>query len=466
MKRYIIAALAIFAFGFTATAQMRTAYFMEGSTFRTDMNAALAPTRGYVNFPFIGNIGVNLNNNFLSVSNLFYPNPNGEGMVTFLHESVDKNKFLSKLPAKNNLSTDISLNLIGFGAHTKRFFWNTGINLKASTDITIPKQFFTLLTTLGQGSYDMSGLHAGLSSHLELYIGAAVPIGKHVTIGARLKGLAGLASADITIDKMTADITDEFVDARLHGTLQANTFATRRVSAGEEIEFDHLFDFNSLSFRNGGAAIDFGAEFRLFKDHLRISAGVNDLGFIKWHKNSTITGEASAGFRYEGYDFDKDEFVTDSDDFVMQATESAGGYTKRLNTSLNVGLEYAMLRNRISIGLLSHTRFGTASTQTELTLSANFKPVNWLTASVSHTFLNRNALGVMGFALNIHPKGLNLFLGADFVDFKRAKSESLPLPVNLKSANLYFGFGFSLGRAKYSQAYKDDVAAGRVKVKK
>ena len=42
----------------TSSAQMRTSYFMEGSYFRTDMNAALAPTRGYIKVPFAGGLGV------------------------------------------------------------------------------------------------------------------------------------------------------------------------------------------------------------------------------------------------------------------------------------------------------------------------------------------------------------------------------------------------------------------------
>ena len=47
-NKFIIAIAAILGAVFTTSAQMRTAYFMEGSYFRTDMNAALAPTRGYI----------------------------------------------------------------------------------------------------------------------------------------------------------------------------------------------------------------------------------------------------------------------------------------------------------------------------------------------------------------------------------------------------------------------------------
>ena len=52
MKR-IILTLVISLSLLTATAQMRTAYFMEGSYFRTDLNPALVPGRGYVAIPVL-----------------------------------------------------------------------------------------------------------------------------------------------------------------------------------------------------------------------------------------------------------------------------------------------------------------------------------------------------------------------------------------------------------------------------
>ena len=71
MKRFnkiIITLVALFA-TLTASAQMRTSYFMEGSYFRTDMNAALAPTRGYIKLPVAGALGVDFGNNYFSVDN-------------------------------------------------------------------------------------------------------------------------------------------------------------------------------------------------------------------------------------------------------------------------------------------------------------------------------------------------------------------------------------------------------------
>lgn len=55
-KPYILIAAALLATG--AAAQNPSAYFMEGSTFRSQFNPAFAPLRGYVNIPVLGGVQV------------------------------------------------------------------------------------------------------------------------------------------------------------------------------------------------------------------------------------------------------------------------------------------------------------------------------------------------------------------------------------------------------------------------
>lgn len=458
MKKYIALLIFVMALPTAALAQVRTSYFMEGSTFRTDMNPALAPTRGYVNFPLLGGLNVGLNNNFLSIENMLYPTNDGR-LVTFMHQSVDRNDFLKRLPNNNALGLSLSEQILGFGAHGKRFFWSFGLNLKANADISIPKQFFSLITNLGQGSYNMKNMHVGLSTYMEAYIGAAIPVKDIATVGFRVKGLWGLANANLKVNTLNANITDKEVTAQFAGDLEGSfPVANSNLPTGVPVSpndlidpnFDGLssLDFNKL--KNGGIAVDLGAEVRLIDDHLRLSAAVTDLGFIKWNKSATVAGNMETTFRYSGFDLTTGEAQLENEEFEFIGAGSGKGATSRLNCALNFGAEYAILNNRISFGVLSHTQFCQTFNYSELTASVNFKPVNWLTATISHTFLNHNQPGVFGFALNLHPKGLNLFIGADFIDLKFAKAgESLMIPVRQRSVNLNFGLGFSLGRAKY-----------------
>ena len=129
----------------TSSAQMRTSYFMEGSYFRTDMNAALAPTRGYIKVPFAGGLGVNFCNNYFSVNNLFYKRDGG--LYTFMSNKVSADEFLGRLENKGKLSMNLNTSIVGFGAHTKKLFWSVGVNLRSNTEITLSKDMFAALKT-------------------------------------------------------------------------------------------------------------------------------------------------------------------------------------------------------------------------------------------------------------------------------------------------------------------------------
>ena len=259
------------------------------------------------------------------------------------------------------------------------------------------------------------------------------------------------------------------------GTLSGDfVFAGRPIersqaAANTKYNPEDVFDFRSYhimgSPANIGVALDLGFEWRLLNDHLKLSAAIADLGFISWDQSSSIEGTMGTAFSYEGIDIESGDVIVTSDEFEFAGKAASSKYAKRMNCSLNFGAEYAILRNRISFGLLSHSKFCQTYSFSELTASVNFKPVNWLTASFSHTLLNKNQPGVFGFALNLHPTGLNIFLGADFIDTKMApwSSTGMLLPVRQRSMNLNFGLGFSLGRAKYSKAYKADMEARQAK---
>ena len=214
--------------------------------------------------------------------------------------------------------------------------------------------------------------------------------------------------------------------------------------------------------KNFGAAIDLGAEVRLFDDHLKISAAVTDLGFIKWSEGTTnISGNVNGDFYFNGFNLENMKGDTDASfEFALDEAPQSSGYISRLNFSVNAGIEYNILKNHIAFGLLSHTKFCNTMTYTELTASVNFRPTNWLSATFSHTFLNKNRPGVLGFALNIHPSVLNIYAGVDYIDTQWVNgpivgSAPIPLPRYMKSINAYVGVGFNFGRPKFLKEAKN-----------
>lgn len=453
--KYIIVFITFAGGVATASAQMRTAYFMEGSYFRTDMNAALAPTRGYIKLPAIGGLGVDFGNNYFSVNNLFYKKDGG--IYTFMHNGVSPDEFLGKLGNKGKLSVNLNTSILGFGAHTKKLFWSFGLNLRSNTEITLSKDMFAALKNLSNGYYDLGDTHISNREYIEAALGFAIPIKDFMTFGFRAKGLVGIADLSMKMDKMYLDINENNVRAELMGGIRGNCpMFAHNYAVGSPFSMEGIMQQDIMqalkNIKSWGLGLDFGFEFRFLDDHLKVSVGVNDLGFIKWYGNTTINAEGNAHFTYEGFNLTTNEAKMDGG-FSAVMAQPEGSYTTRLSCSLNGGVEYNILNNWIAFGVLSHTEFCQNFTRTELTASVNFRIMRWLSTSFSHTFLNGNQPGVLGWALNIHPTGFNLFLGADFIDTRFAVyNQKIPVPKMMTSANVYVGVGFNLGKAKYMKS--------------
>lgn len=454
-NKIIVILVAIVAGLATTSAQMRTAYFMEGSYFRTDMNAALAPTRGYIQLPVLGGLGVNLSNNYFSVNNFLFKKSGG--LYTFMYNGVSADDFLGKLSNKGKVSVNLNMPILGFGAHTKKFFWSFGLNLRSNSEVTLSKDMFAVLKNLSNGYYDLGDTHISNREYVEAAVGFAIPIKEFITFGFRVKGLVGIADISMNMDKMYLDVNQNAVRAELMGGIRANCpLLSSRYAIGSEFSMDGVMQQDMMKALNNikswGLGADIGFEFRFLDDHLKVSVGANDIGFIKWYGNSTANADGKANFIYNGIDLTSGEADMESG-FSAAMTKSEGSYTTRLSCSLNAGVEYNILKNWIAFGLLSHTEFCQNFTRTELTASVNFRIQRWLSTSFSHTFLNGNQPGVFGWALNIHPTGFNFFIGADFIDTRFAVyNQTIPVPKMMTSANFYLGVGFNLGKAKYMKS--------------
>ena len=364
MKRYrkiAIVLVALFASVATLSAEMRTSYFMEGSYFRTDMNAALAPTRGYIKMPVAGGVGVDVIDNYFSVNNFFYKR-NG-GVYTFMHNGVSADEFLGKLGNKGKMSVNLNTSILGFGAHTKKFFWNFGLNFRSNTEVTLSKDMFAALKNLSNGYYDLGDTHVSNREYMEGAFGFAIPVKEWMTFGFRAKGLIGLADLSMQMEKMYLNINENQVKAELMGSIRGNSPALRGdYTPGTLEKFDlkqiaHLKPMNMMrGIKSWGLALDLGFEFRLLDDHLKLSIGANDIGFIRWNKASTVNANGRANIIYEGFNLTTQEAKMDGD-VAAELTPSTGSYTTRLSATLNAGAEYNILNNYIAFGVLSHTEF-------------------------------------------------------------------------------------------------------------
>lgn len=446
-----------------ASAQLKTSYFMEGSIPRYNMNAALTPMHNYLNLPLLplGGVGVDLDNNFLSIKNFLYPHDGG--FVTPLHSSVDTDRFLGRLPARPNVGVSVDYNLLGFGKYNRRhdYFWSFGWNLHVDVDAAVPKELFRLLKTLGSGLHDMSDLSLNGIVYSEMALGYTMPLPwKNLVVGGRLKFLIGhgnfeasATSVDLSIDRQTIRGA---AGATFRGTIPAQRYA--RIANGP-IELDQLFgslsNFSAGDAFNGyGAAIDLGAEMKLFDGRLKLSLAANDIGFIAWSAKNSIQGSIDdIVFEYKGINTGKSGDLQDKLDIVkpeaiVYRKSGNAGYTRSLAATMNIGAEWNFLDNLLGVGVLSHTEFGRYHNESELTLTGTVRPAGWFTAALSHSLVH-NKMGIFGLALNFHPRGVNFFIGADYVTMRLAElgfiEEGFKWPVRANAMNVYMGLAFTLG---------------------
>ena len=297
MKRiYVFLATLLLASG--VAAQNPTAYFMEGTTFRSQFNPAFAPLRGYVNIPGLGGIDINASGN-LAVDKLLYPR-NGK-LVTLLDEAVSTRQALSGLNADNLLGIDTRVNLIGFGAFTRNHknFWSFDLNARATADATLPYSLFAFLKE-GTGS-DIHNIGLTADSYLEAAFSYSFPLlDDRLYIGVRGKFLVGAARARMYFTRFNVTYGEEEwrIDAAggLDITAAGLDVTTKRNDAGEEVYKLDDIDFKPTSPAGYGFAVDLGATYDILPN-LQASLAVNDLGFIGWSKKKNVTASRRKSFR-------------------------------------------------------------------------------------------------------------------------------------------------------------------------
>lgn len=435
-----------------AAAQNPTAYFMEGSTFRTQFNPAFAPLRGYVNIPFVGSIQAGITNN-LPLSKLLYPRDGR--LVTLLDPSVSADEALAGLKTDNLLGTEVRMSLIGFGKFTKNHknFWSFDLNLRTNAEFNVPGALFEFIKRGDEGSIRNLGLEA------EMYADAGVSyslplLGDKLYVGAKAKFIVGLARAKVNFDRMDITLHDNRWAVEAQGSIEANIPGAevnyRYDDYGQPYFESDDIEINKIKPAGYGFAVDLGATYEILPG-LQASLAVTDLGFINWSKTSTVAGRAETSIEYTGIMIENGE-TTSTPDFSLDDLKQfrpieAKGSVRALQASVNAGLEYFMWDHRVGFGLLYQARFREFKTLHSVTGSINFSPIRWFTLSGSYTA--GSGMGAFGLALNLCPGWINFFVGTDLVATRFTPQF---IPVKQKSMNVTFGLGIPLGRRSHRVA--------------
>lgn len=437
--------------------QLRTAYFMQNSTTRTALNPAFRPERGYVSIPVLGGVYGSYSTNGVAVDNLLFPK-DGK-LVTFLDNSVNTESFLKGLNDQNQINADFGTQILSGGWYAGKGFWTVDLSLKGLANIRAPKSMFEFMKA-GNGqqgkTYDINDLRIYSEAYLEAGVGYSRPITEKLTVGGKFKVLLGAGSLDASIDHLHAELGETNWNITSTGTMSASMKGLVPEYKEDEQgnEYINSFDFDSPGISGFGLGVDLGATYQL-TENITLSAAVLDLGFISWNKGGNTNGAVNGTFDFDGFDLAigdnvenqapgmADQFDETKDQiedlFHFSQTESSGR-TTRLHSTINLGGEYRMLENKLGFGLLSSTRFYTPKAYTELTVSANYRPIKWFEATLSYSFIH-SKFKTYGLALNFTPSWINFFIGSDYM-FTKVTPQFLP--VSGTAANFYMGLSVPL----------------------
>src|SRR3712207_6664544 len=112
--RTLLTALGLLCIAPSTAQQLCSAYHLSGYAFGHEMNPARDYDRaGYFSTPLLGQVNIGTRGNF-ALSDVLYPHPNGKGLVTYLHPSVDE-RALAGFHTHNKWTSSARYNLFSIG---------------------------------------------------------------------------------------------------------------------------------------------------------------------------------------------------------------------------------------------------------------------------------------------------------------------------------------------------------------
>ena len=468
MKRInlILVSLLISVMGVSAQ-NFRTGYFLDGYMYKYQLNPAFQGERGFIAFPVIGGVALGVESN-LAAGTFLYPY-DGK-LLTFLHPKISDQKFMDQIATSNPVNLNLDMNIFALGFRVKNTYHTLEMSLKSMQSASLPGDVFKFMKTGGSDGnnlYDFSSLSFNGNVYSELAYGFSIKIKDFISVGLRAKLLMGVMSMYTDIPQFLLSLQQDkwTINAEGASVLMPSVFASALTTDNMTDEQMITQITNMLTQPSLGAAFDLGVSVDFLK-YFTASASILDLGFISW-KNMDRLSLKSGYWEYTGMDNlsggQNSDFQSQIDAKLeeleslldFERTQSLDNSVQTLGFTTMLGLEFRMpFYQRLTVGALATHRFEGSSSWTEGRFSLNLAPLRWfsLTANYAISTFGQS----YGAAMNIHPKGFNLFLGLDsFKPLLNVTPEFIP--IDELNTNLKFGVTFPFG--KYNGRYPKATAA-------
>ncbi|GEM_PF-3064079 len=478
LTKIFVAALVIASSSVSLFAQnnFRTAYFLEGYSYRYKFNPALAPERSYVS-PVIGNTTLGVDSN-LSLANFLWKDD--EGNLNLFTKPGNTDEFIRNLKDMNNADVSAALSVfsVGFWNKPGTLFHSIDWTVRSESAISMPKSLLEIMKLNSlTDNYTLDGIGFSNREWSELSYGISGNIKGVVHIGARLKLLLGLSNMEMKVDNLSLTNTapgvwsatgSGYMDLYLpHGTTiptkgeidplcpaeRANRLKFSETSLPEK-KLEMLWPVPGI-----GVSADFGISANIGR-YVEVSASLLDLGIMRWN-NHMIAYTPSSSWTVNGLGYAvesaleiKDQWscTTDFFDEVLpfemdnaEAKSVSNVMTMTVNTGVNVKMPFY---DRLSFGLLGVAHIDNRNFNVfEGRFITSVCPLNWLDIAAGYAYNNFGHS--TSLVLNMHMKGLNLFLGTD--SFLPLTKWSNGIPAGRLNTSVSFGLNFCFGENRLAR---------------
>lgn len=450
-----------------------TLYFNDYNPRQHWLNPSFRPEgKFYVGMPALSTIAVGGGNSRLTFEDIFQNvTVNGEKKtVLFFDKNADSEgyeNFLKKMKYNERIFASYRLHLLEFGFRIKEKGYATfGLSNRLESMVVLPNEVFGLVFEgMENEPYDwnLDKLSTDATLFTELALGYSHRINDKLEVGGKFKYLYGHANLHTKLNDVTVTSgPDEWVvkgDASIHAAMPGLT--VRSTDEGRIDGVDMDVDPVLMAKPQGhGIAFDLGATYRPLPE-LKVSASVIDLGFIRW-KNNLSQVDKVGDFAFEGISYDINDDTTDYFDpyeemleEMFENNENPSAYTTGLKAQIHLAAEWAFWENRIGLGILSKTYIYHRNAWEEFLLTANFRPFKQISLSLGYGMFDGewNNLSA-GINFNLGP--VNLFVLADNIPFRYAKSGDATFPSNTRHARVNTGLAFVIGD-RFKDKDKDGV---------
>jgi len=419
--------------------EIRSGYFLDTYHYSFHFNPAAEPdscTKGFFG-ALISGVAADGQSNF-GLSNYVFKK-NGE-LYTGLNDNITADEFIGNLPDYSNSWSAVNLNLLSFGFRIGKGYLNAEVNVKENNNVSIPKTLFEFLKVGGTGNvYDINDLTTTVTGYSEVAVGFSYPIIKSLRFGITGKFLMGIASADMQISNINANLTSSIA---LNGKGSINIAAPFLEFGLDE---NGNYDFSDIEaegfgFGGFGAALDLGLHWDTPLKGMSADIAVTDLGGINWKNNMNGVMNYTSSYKAK----DLDELEENLSHLLEFKPQKAGEKNYRsLHTTLNVGLKYNIPAAKwLTAGLLYTQRFGSYKL-TDFRIGVNAAAGQMLNFSLNGGYTSFG--GVFGGAINLRFWAINLYAG---IDSMIIKFNSSMIPLNSMNTTAKAGIVFSLFKNK------------------